>query len=287
MNKVTYLRGPNDPPPQRLMNATASAKTAEGGFDAGLSGKVTGKWGKTMTRTLEIQDSSDLPESGWLVRYFGAHGNKGEEIQTISLDAKFERIDFSGGRRSLQERLDVIYGMGVNLIGECPKIGFVAQDSIDVWIPIKSKAKHAGVMLMVLDYVTDISKDTSPLILKEMCHKHASDCQSEDVLVDSSSSLQGREVGVTLGINSNPPVKPGKLDCLARKVSNFVGWHDTEEVSSLSASDIRDMFPAALGWDWKNQEVIPSVWASVEDLDANGWKIIRELPPPPLPPKPP
>lgn len=64
-----------------------------------------------------IHNKQDLPESGWLVRYFGAHSDKGEEIQSISLDAKFERIDFSGGRRSLQERLDVIYGMGVNLIG--------------------------------------------------------------------------------------------------------------------------------------------------------------------------
>jgi len=33
------------------------------------------------------------------------------------MDAKFERIEFSGGRRSLQERLDVIYGMGVNFVG--------------------------------------------------------------------------------------------------------------------------------------------------------------------------
>lgn len=96
----------------------------------------------------------------------------------------------------------------------------------------------------------------------------------------AGSSLQGREVGVALGVNPNPPVKPGKLDSFARKVANFVGYQDTEEVLSLSASDIQDMFPAALGWDWKNQEVIPSVWASVEDLEANGWKIIREPPPP-------
>ena len=95
------------------------------------------------------------------------------------------------------------------------------------------------------------------------------------------SFLQGREVGIALGINSNPPVKPGKLDCLARKVANFVGWQDTDEESSLSVSDIQDMFPAARGWDWKNQEVVPSVWASIEDLEANGWKIVRELLSPP------
>jgi hypothetical protein len=206
----------------------------------------------------------------------------------------------------------------MSLLQECLKIGFFTQDSIDVWIPMKSKAKHAGIMLMVLvcqpaimslsmktdhtekDYIADISKDTSPLILKEMYHEQASDYQSEDVLVDSSqsipchrylpsliksvewqgSSLPGREVGVALGIT-----KPGKLDYLARKVADFVGWQDTEEASSLSAADIQDVFPAALGWDWKNQEVIPSIWASVEDLEANGWKIIRESTPPPLPPK--
>lgn len=65
---------------------------------------------------------------------------------------------------------------------------------------MKSKAKHAGVMLMVLvrqpeimtsnvktdraekDYIADISKDTAPLILKDVCH-------SEDVLVDSSQFI--------------------------------------------------------------------------------------------------
>ena len=52
------LRGPNDPAPQRLKNATAGANTVEVGFDAGLAGKVTGKWGRTTTRTLEIQDSA-------------------------------------------------------------------------------------------------------------------------------------------------------------------------------------------------------------------------------------
>jgi hypothetical protein len=57
-----------------------------------------------------------LPDSGWLVRYLGDHHRKGEQIQTVSLDAMFRRVAFSDDQRSLQERLDVIYGMGVDLV---------------------------------------------------------------------------------------------------------------------------------------------------------------------------
>jgi hypothetical protein len=52
------LRGPNDPPLQRQKNAIANAKTAEVGFEASASGRVTGKWGKTTTKTVEYQDTS-------------------------------------------------------------------------------------------------------------------------------------------------------------------------------------------------------------------------------------
>jgi len=65
----------------------------------------------------------------------------------------------------------------------------------------------------------------------------------------------------------------------------MVGLEKVEE-EPPSIPDLRDMFPGMLGWDWKNQEIIPSVWASIKDIDTNGWKITREPAPPPLPPKP-
>jgi hypothetical protein len=77
-------------------------------------------------------------------------------------------------------------------------------------------------------------------------------------------------------------MKLGKL--LARKVADFVCWQGTE-TSSVSVSDMHDVFPDALGWDWKNEEVIPSIWPSVEDLEDNGWKVIREPAPPTPPPE--
>jgi hypothetical protein len=64
----------------------------------------------------------------------------------------------------------------------------------------------------------------------------------------------------------------------------LVGQRNNDEPPS--ASDLRDMFPDALGWDWRSQEVIPSVWASVAEIEGNGWKIVREPPPPPIPSKP-
>jgi hypothetical protein len=91
----------------------------------------------------------------------------------------------------------------------------------------------------------------------------------------------GREVGISLGINQ-PSGMLGSLATSTKKIMNKC-LNVEEEVPS--ASDLRDMFPGALGWDWQNQEVIPSVWASIQDIETNGWKIIREAAPPALPPK--
>jgi hypothetical protein len=57
-----------------------------------------------------------MPHSGWLVRYFNDHYHNGEQIQTVSLDAMFRRVEFSDDQRSSREHLNVIYGMGVNLV---------------------------------------------------------------------------------------------------------------------------------------------------------------------------
>jgi hypothetical protein len=52
------LPGQNDPPLQQQKNTFARAKTAEVGFEASPSGRVTGKWGMTTTKTVEYQDTS-------------------------------------------------------------------------------------------------------------------------------------------------------------------------------------------------------------------------------------
>jgi hypothetical protein len=49
-----------------------------------------------------------------------------------------------------------------------------------------------------------------------------------------------------------------------------MGQRNTTEASSYSTSEIGDAFPAALGLDLKKKEVIPSIWASAKDLEANG-----------------